>query len=108
MALTATGLPTGVTASFSPSSVTSGGSATLTLSTASGVAPGGYTVTIVGTGPVTTQQTTYALTVNGLPGCRPSSNATDVDDPGQHHGQQQRGHSLRLRRAPPPRPAPSR
>ncbi|NBE84015.1 S8 family serine peptidase [Micromonospora sp. NEAU-HG-1] len=77
VALTATGLPAGVTASFSPSSVTSGGSATLTLSTAGTAAPGTYSVTIVGTGPVTTQSTSYALTVNGPPGCS-QTNGTDV------------------------------
>ncbi|WP_405096016.1 proprotein convertase P-domain-containing protein [Micromonospora sp. NBC_01412] len=77
VALTASGLPAGVTANFSPSSVTSGGSATLTLSTAGTAAPGTYSVTIVGTGPVTTQSTSYALTVNGPPGCS-QTNGTDV------------------------------
>ncbi|MFF3868276.1 proprotein convertase P-domain-containing protein [Micromonospora sp. NPDC001898] len=77
VALTATGLPAGVTASFSPSSVTSGGSATLTLSTAGTTAPGTYSVTIRGTGPETIQSTSYALTVNGPPGCS-QTNGTDV------------------------------
>ncbi|WP_433350189.1 proprotein convertase P-domain-containing protein [Micromonospora sp. CA-111912] len=77
VALTAAGLPAGVTASFSPSSVTSGGSATLTLSTAGTAVPGTYSVTIIGTGPETTQSTSYALTVNGPPGCS-QTNGTDV------------------------------
>ncbi|HEY0697409.1 MAG TPA: S8 family peptidase [Micromonospora sp.] len=67
--LSARGLPSGVTASFSPSSVTSGGSSTLTLSASSAAPAGTYTITIRGTGTVTTQTTSYRLTVNGLPGC---------------------------------------
>ncbi|MER5703705.1 S8 family serine peptidase [Micromonospora sp. NPDC002296] len=77
VALTASGLPAGVTASFSPSSVTSGGSATLMLSTAGTAVPGTYSVTIRGAGPETTQSTSYALTVNGPPGCS-QTNGTDV------------------------------
>ncbi|MDT0532764.1 M28 family peptidase, partial [Micromonospora sp. DSM 115977] len=48
--LSATGLPAGVTASFSPSSVTSGGSATLTLSASASATLGTYTVTVTGAG----------------------------------------------------------
>jgi subtilisin family serine protease/subtilisin-like proprotein convertase family protein len=75
--LSASGLPSGVTASFSPSTITSGGSATLTISAGSAAAPGVYTVTITGTGSVTTQSTAYTLTVNGPPGCSQTNN-TDV------------------------------
>ncbi|MGW0431975.1 S8 family serine peptidase [Micromonospora sp. NPDC003197] len=77
VALTASGLPSGATASFSPSSVTSGNSASLTISTTASTAPGTYTVSIIGTGTVTTQSTTYTLTVNGPPGCS-QTNGTDV------------------------------
>jgi len=61
VALTASGLPTGVTASFSPASTT--GTSTLTL-TASGTATvGSATVTITGTSGSLTHTTTVALTV---------------------------------------------
>ncbi|MBW8869623.1 MAG: RICIN domain-containing protein [Acidobacteriales bacterium] len=63
VALTASGLPSGVTASFNPSATT-GNSSTLTLTAASGAAPGTYTVTVTGTGGGLTRTTTIGLTVN--------------------------------------------
>jgi len=63
VALTASGLPTGVTASFSPASVTSGSSSTLTLSAASTTAAGTYPITITGTAASGTHTATYNLTV---------------------------------------------
>jgi hypothetical protein len=52
--LSATGLPGGVTASFSPASLPAGGVANWTLNGASSIAPGSYTVTLTGTsGPLT-------------------------------------------------------
>src|SRR5262249_8029344 len=45
----ASGLPTGVTASFSPTSVASSGTSTLTLSAASTASAGSATVTVTGT-----------------------------------------------------------
>jgi len=63
--LAASGLPSGVTASFTPNPTT--GSSVLTL-TASGVASlGTYTVTITGTSGSLTATTTVALTVNPPP-----------------------------------------
>ncbi|GIG65195.1 S8 family serine peptidase [Phytomonospora endophytica] len=62
VALSATGLPSGVTASFSPSTVTSGASSTLTLNVGASTAQGSYTVTVKGTGEVA-RTATYALTV---------------------------------------------
>lgn len=47
--LTASGQPSGVTASFSPSSVQTGSSSTLTLSATSSAPVGTYTVTVTGT-----------------------------------------------------------
>jgi subtilisin-like proprotein convertase family protein len=76
----ASGLPSGASASFSPASVSSGGSSTLTVSPAAGTAPGTYAVTITGTGTATTQTTSYTLTVNGPAGCA-QTNATDVTIP---------------------------
>ena len=79
--LSATGLPAGATAAFSPASITSdGGSATLTITTTATTPSGSYPVTIVGTGPDATRTTTFTLTVNGLPGCT-GTNTTDVAIP---------------------------
>ncbi|MFG1953849.1 proprotein convertase P-domain-containing protein [Micromonospora sp. NPDC048830] len=80
VSLSASGLPTGATATFSPSSVTSGSSAALTISTTGSTAPGTYAVTITGRGTVTTNTTSYTLTVNGPPGCS-QTNGTDVTIP---------------------------
>ncbi|WP_066944513.1 M4 family metallopeptidase [Microtetraspora fusca] len=63
--LTASGLPTGVTASFNPSSVTSGSSSTLTLTTSASTASGAYPITVTGTGGSATHNATFTLTVTG-------------------------------------------
>lgn len=63
VALSISGLPAGVTASLSPSSVTSGGSAALTLTAAAGTTPGMATLTITGAASSGTHTTTVALTV---------------------------------------------
>ncbi|MFD9417363.1 M28 family peptidase [Streptomyces goshikiensis] len=63
--LTATGLPAGVTASFSPATVQSGQSSTLTLSASSSAAPGPSTVTVKGQGPSLAHTVDYALSVGG-------------------------------------------
>jgi hypothetical protein len=63
VALSASGLPTGATASFNPASVTAGSSSTLTISTASGTPSGTSTVTITGTGASATHTTAFSLTV---------------------------------------------
>jgi glucuronoarabinoxylan endo-1,4-beta-xylanase len=63
VAFTATGLPSGVTASFSPASSTT--SSVITLTASSTATTGGpVTVTITGTSGSTTASTTVALTVN--------------------------------------------
>ena len=61
VALTTSGLPTGVTASFSPASTTT--TSTLTLAVASTATAGTYTVTVTGTSGSTTHTATVALTV---------------------------------------------
>ncbi|MGD0892848.1 MAG: S53 family serine peptidase [Terracidiphilus sp.] len=63
VALTASGLPTGVTATFSPTSITGSGTSSLTLATASTTTAGTYTITVTGTGGGITQTTSVALTV---------------------------------------------
>jgi hypothetical protein len=63
VSFTATGLPSGVTASFSPTSSTT--SSVLTLTASSTATTGGpVTITITGTSGSTTASTTIALTVN--------------------------------------------
>jgi kumamolisin len=65
VALSASGQPTGVTASFSPASIAAPGSgtSTLTLAVASTTAAGAYTITVSGTGGGVTQTATVSLTV---------------------------------------------
>ncbi|KES04886.1 hypothetical protein BU52_22865 [Streptomyces toyocaensis] len=63
--LTATGLPTGTTAVFSPDTVTTGQNSTLTVATTAATPPGTYPITLTATGSHTTRSTTYTLTVNG-------------------------------------------
>jgi subtilase family serine protease len=63
IALTASNLPTGVSVSFSPSSVTAGSSSTASFTVAGSTATGTYTITITGTGSTATHTTTVSLTV---------------------------------------------
>ncbi|MEE1824847.1 M20/M25/M40 family metallo-hydrolase [Streptomyces sp. BE20] len=65
--LTVAGAPTGVTTSVSPSSVQSGGSATLNISVGSAVPAGTYNLTVTGTGSVS-HSTSYSLVVGTDPG----------------------------------------
>jgi len=66
VSLSATGLPSGATASFNPSSVTAGGgSSTMTIATTTTTPSGTYALTVTGTGTGTTHSTTYTLTVTG-------------------------------------------
>ncbi|MEV0375906.1 M28 family peptidase [Streptomyces sp. NPDC050636] len=66
--LSASGTPAGVTVSFSPASVTSGGSSTMTVATAPSTTPGAYPLTLTGTGSVA-HSTTFTLTVKGTGSC---------------------------------------
>ncbi|WP_212845885.1 proprotein convertase P-domain-containing protein [Catellatospora sp. IY07-71] len=75
--LSASGLPSGATASFSPATVTSGSSSTMTIATSASTPAGTYTVTVTGTGSSATRTTTFSLTVAGPPGCS-ATNPTDV------------------------------
>jgi subtilase family serine protease len=63
VALTASGLPSNVTAAFSPTSVTGAGSSTLTFTVGSTAVAGTYTITVTGTSGSTTETTTVSLTV---------------------------------------------
>jgi hypothetical protein len=62
VAFTVSGLPSGVTASFSPASSTT--SSVLTLTASSTATTGAYTVTVTGTSGTTTASTTFALSVS--------------------------------------------
>ncbi|CCH30240.1 S8 family serine peptidase [Actinosynnema sp. NPDC047251] len=63
IALSATGLPSGATATFSPSAIGTGGSSTLRIATSASTPPGEYRVTVSGTRGTVTRQTVYTLTV---------------------------------------------
>jgi kumamolisin len=62
IALSATGQPPGVSAAFSPTSITGAGTSTLTLTVASSTVTGTYTITVAGTSGSITQTTTVTLT----------------------------------------------
>ncbi len=64
MTLSASGLPAGATATFSPSAVTAGGSSTLTIGTSASTPAGSYTLTITGTGSSAAHSTPVGLTMN--------------------------------------------
>jgi hypothetical protein len=63
VSLTGSGLPSGATASFNPSSVTAGGSSTLTVSTSSSTPAGSYPITVTGSASSGTHTATFTLTV---------------------------------------------
>lgn len=63
--LSASGLPSGAAASFSPNPINSGASSTMTVTTASSTPGGTYPITVTGTGASATHTTTFTLTVNG-------------------------------------------
>jgi hypothetical protein len=67
VSLSASGLPAGSTASFSPQTVTAGDSSTLTITTAAATPPGTYPITITGVDASATHSTTFALTVASAP-----------------------------------------
>ncbi len=102
VSLSASNLPSGVTASFSPSSTS--GSSTLTFTAGSGTALGTVNVTVTGAGDTVTATTTIALTVfvPPPPGSVPASffalnNVNPADDPakdGMSYGAI--GHPIRL------------
>ncbi|MET7939733.1 chitinase [Streptomyces sp. NPDC005302] len=68
VALKVTGAPTGVTATLSPASVTTGATSRLSVTTTSATAPGTYPLTISGTAGSTSHTATLTLTVTGAGG----------------------------------------
>ncbi len=77
--LSASGLPSGATASFSPASVTSGNSSALTIATSASTPAGTYSVTVTGTGETVTRTTSYSLTVQSTGGNRTFTNGTNYN-----------------------------
>ncbi len=83
VALSASGLPAGATATFNPAAVNSGGSSTLTITTSASTPAGTSSVTVNGDGPDADHTAAFALTVGGS--CAPVTNGTAVpipDSPG--------------------------
>ncbi len=70
VSLSASGLPTGTTASFSPTSIAApgSGSSTMTIIAGASTPVGTYSVTVTGTGGGTTHTTTVSLTVTASGG----------------------------------------
>jgi hypothetical protein len=79
IALSASGLPTGATASFSPATVTGTGSSTLTVTPAGSTPAGTSTLTIKGLNGSVTHTTTVSLVVNAPP---PPADFTISGSPG--------------------------
>jgi len=77
VALSVSGLPSGVTGSFSPTSVTAGGSSTLTV-TASSTATGSGSFNITGTSGATSHSTSASVTVSTTGGGNTLSNGVPV------------------------------
>ena len=67
IALTASGLPAGVTAAFSPSSVSAGGTSTLTLTVSSSAAPTTSSVTVKGAATSGSHSAVVAVTITATP-----------------------------------------
>ncbi len=80
IALSAQGVPAGVTVSFSPAEITAGESAHVTVATTSGVRTGTYPITLTATAPSVTHTSLLTLTVNSADGCS-GANDTDVEIP---------------------------
>lgn len=86
VSLTAGGLPSGATASFSPSSIAAPGSgaSTMTINVGASTASGSYTITVTGSGGGTTHTATVALTVTAGGGGGGSSQL--IGNPGFENG----------------------
>ena len=63
IALTASGAPSGVTITFSPTSITGAGTSSMSIAVASTTSTGTYAITVTGTSGTTTETTTVSLTV---------------------------------------------
>jgi hypothetical protein len=68
VSLSVSGLPAGATGSFSPASVTAGGSSTLSVAVGSSTAAGSYALTVTGAGATGSHTTPISLTVTAATG----------------------------------------
>jgi hypothetical protein len=73
VSLGVSGLPTGVTGAFNPTTVTGSGTSTLTITAGVSGAAGSYTATVTGTSGLLSHMTSAALTVTGASSGSPSS-----------------------------------
>ncbi|HEY4886906.1 MAG TPA: pre-peptidase C-terminal domain-containing protein [Myxococcales bacterium] len=80
IALSVSGLPTGVTGSFNPGSVTAGGSSTLTLTAAASAPAATATFTVTGSSAPTTHTATATVTVTTPSGDTQISNGVPVSN----------------------------
>ena len=87
VAFSVTGLPSGATASFSPESVATSGSTTLTVATTPATPPGSYPLTIRGTSGPRTRTVNVTLVVNAS-NQAPTAIITSPAD--ERHGQSRR------------------
>ena len=78
VSLSASGLPAGATASFSPSLIATSGSSTLTLSTSATTPAGSYPITVAGTSGALSNTTTVTLSVTAGSGQAISISPTSV------------------------------
>jgi uncharacterized membrane protein len=69
ISLSASGVPSGTTVTFSPTTIPAPGSgtSTMTISVGAGTTAGTYPITVTGNGGGTQQSTTFTLTVTGAP-----------------------------------------
>ncbi|MGC1606027.1 MAG: galactose oxidase-like domain-containing protein [Candidatus Acidiferrum sp.] len=74
--LSISGLPSGVTASFNPTSISGSGTSVLTLTASASTAVGSSTVTVTGTSGSETHTTTFTLNVSTS---TPTANAINID-----------------------------
>src|SRR6185437_4795901 len=65
VALSVAGLPSGAAGSFSPASISTGGTSTLSISASSSVTNGSYTFTVTGAGSKSTATATGSVNVSG-------------------------------------------
>jgi hypothetical protein len=81
------GLPSGVTGSFNPTTVTGSGSTTLTITTTRGAALGGFTITVTGTSGALNHQATASLTITGTSSGGPPAPASVTPNTGSGSSQ---------------------
>ena len=79
ISLSASGQPTGVSVTFSPTSITGAGSSTMTMTVASTTVAGTYSIKVTGTSGSIVETTTVSLTVTGTtPGFTVGASPTSI------------------------------